>query len=92
MQEPQAMRERREIEHPFGTLKLRMGATHLLIKRSPRSLPRWRCTSWPTISHGFINILGCCAAIGRDRKHSQRPRKRRASFPRLLLIFSAKVL
>jgi hypothetical protein len=30
---PQAMRERREtVEHPFGTLKMRMGATHFLIK------------------------------------------------------------
>jgi len=31
---PQAMRNRREtIEHPFGTIKMRMGATHLLMKQ-----------------------------------------------------------
>ena len=31
---PQAMRMRREtVEHPFGTLKMRMGATHFLMKR-----------------------------------------------------------
>ena len=31
---PQAMRVRREtVEHPFGTLKMRMGATHFLMKR-----------------------------------------------------------
>lgn len=31
---PQAMRLRREtVEHPFGTLKMRMGATHFLMKR-----------------------------------------------------------
>ena len=31
---PHAMRQRREtIEHPFGTLKMRMGATHFLTKR-----------------------------------------------------------
>ena len=31
---PQAMRQRRETaEHPFGTLKMRMGATHFLMKR-----------------------------------------------------------
>ena len=31
---PQAMRVRREtVEHPFGTLKARMGATHFLMKR-----------------------------------------------------------
>jgi hypothetical protein len=34
---PQAMRERREtVEHPFGTLKMRMGATHFLTKRLPK--------------------------------------------------------
>ena len=33
---PQAMRQRREtVEHPFGTLKIRMGATHFLMKRLP---------------------------------------------------------
>ena len=31
---PQAMRQRRETaEHPFGTLKMRMGATHFLTRR-----------------------------------------------------------
>jgi transposase len=34
---PQAMRVRRETaEHPFGTLKMRMGATHFLMKRLPK--------------------------------------------------------
>jgi transposase len=34
---PQAMRHRRETaEHPFGTLKMRMGATHFLMKRLPK--------------------------------------------------------
>ncbi len=33
---PQAMRRRREtVEHPFGTLKMRMGATHFLMKTLP---------------------------------------------------------
>src|SRR6266498_1377265 len=33
-QNPQAMRQRRETaEHPFATLKMRMGATHFLMKR-----------------------------------------------------------
>lgn len=36
-QNPQAMRQRREtVEHPFGTLKMRMGATHFLMKRLPK--------------------------------------------------------
>ena len=36
-QNPQAMRVRRETaEHPFATLKMRMGATHFLMKTLPR--------------------------------------------------------
>jgi transposase len=36
-QDPQAMRRRREtVEHPFGTIKARMGATHFLVKTLPR--------------------------------------------------------
>jgi transposase len=35
--DPNAMRRRREtVEHPFGTLKMRMGATHFLMKTLPR--------------------------------------------------------
>jgi hypothetical protein len=34
---PQAMRQRREVvEHPFGTIKMRMGTTHFLMKRLPK--------------------------------------------------------
>src|SRR5262245_9049132 len=34
---PQAMRQRREtVEHPFGTMKARMGATHFLMKHLPK--------------------------------------------------------
>ena len=34
---PQAMRTRREtVEHPFGTMKMRMGATHFLCKTLPK--------------------------------------------------------
>src|ERR1700719_2862497 len=34
---PLAMRQRRETaEHPFGTLKMRIGATHFLMKRLPK--------------------------------------------------------
>ena len=34
---PEAMRRRREVvEHPFGTLKMRMGATHFLCKTLPK--------------------------------------------------------
>ncbi len=35
--DPRAMRVRREtVEHPVGTLKARMGATHFLTKTLPR--------------------------------------------------------
>ena len=35
--DPMAMRRRREtVEHPFGTIKARMGATHFLMKRLPK--------------------------------------------------------
>ena len=34
---PEKMRQRREtVEHPFGTIKARMGATHFLIKTLPK--------------------------------------------------------
>jgi hypothetical protein len=36
-EDPHAMRRRREtVEHPFGTIKARMGATHFLMKTLPR--------------------------------------------------------
>src|SRR5262249_22671099 len=48
---PQAMRERRETaEHPFGTLKIRKGATHFPMSACRRSPPRWHCTCLPIIS------------------------------------------
>ena len=36
-QTPDAIRTRREtVEHPFGTLKMRLGATHFLMKTLPK--------------------------------------------------------
>jgi Transposase DDE domain len=47
---PGAMRTRREtVEHPFGTIKMRMGATHFLMKTLPKVAPRWRCMCSLTI-------------------------------------------
>src|SRR5215510_14991218 len=46
---PEAMRTRREtVEHPFGTMKMRMGC-HFLRRRCPSLPPRWRCMCSPTI-------------------------------------------
>jgi len=37
---PEKIRHRREtVEHPFGTLKARMGAAHFLMKKRCRGLP-----------------------------------------------------
>ena len=47
----EAMRQRREtVEHPFGTMKARMGATHFLCKTLPKVADRdGTVASWPTI-------------------------------------------
>jgi hypothetical protein len=46
---PDKMRVRRQtVEHPFGTIKSWMGATHSQMKTLSTSAPKWRCTSWPT--------------------------------------------
>ena len=56
---PQAMRQRRETaEHPFGTLKMRMGATHFLMKRLPNVATEM---ALPVLAYNLmrvINILG----------------------------------
>jgi len=60
---PQAMRGRREtVEHPFGTLKMRMGATHFLKRLLMKRLPQ---VATEMARHGLasnlarvINILG----------------------------------
>jgi hypothetical protein len=47
---PEKMRHRREtVEHPFGTIKARMGATHFLMKTLPRVAAEMACTYRPTI-------------------------------------------
>jgi hypothetical protein len=47
---PEKMRQRREtVEHPFGTIKARMGATHFLTKTLPRVATEMALQCWPTI-------------------------------------------
>jgi Transposase DDE domain len=65
---PQAMRTRREtVEHPFGTIKARMGATHFLMKRLPRVATEM---ALHVLAYNFtrvMNIIGVgplMAAIG----------------------------
>ena len=56
---PHAMRQRREtVEHPFGTLKMRMGATHFLMKRLPKVATEM---ALPVLAYNLtrvMNIIG----------------------------------
>jgi hypothetical protein len=56
---PHAMRQRREtVEHPFGTIKARMGATHFLMKRLPKVAAEMALSVLAYNLTRVINILG----------------------------------
>lgn len=56
---PQAMRQRREtVEHPFGTIKMRMGATHFLMKRLKNVSTEMALSVLTYNLTRVINILG----------------------------------
>jgi Transposase DDE domain len=56
---PQAMRVRREmVEHPFGTLKMRMGATHFLMKRLPNVATEMALSVLAYNLTRVLNIIG----------------------------------
>ena len=56
---PQAMRMRREtVEHPFGTIKDRMGATHFLMKTLPKVATEMALSVLAYNLTRVINILG----------------------------------
>jgi transposase len=56
---PQAMRPRREtVEHPFGTLKMRMGATHFLMKRLPKVATEMALHVLACNLNRVMNIIG----------------------------------
>ena len=61
---PQAMRIRREtVEHPFGTIKMRLGATHFLMKRLENVKTE---TALSVLAYNLtrvMNILGPAALI-----------------------------
>ncbi len=61
---PDAMRTRREVvEHPFGTLKMRMGATHFLMKTLPRVATEMAlCVLGYNLTR-VINIVGVARMI-----------------------------
>jgi macrodomain Ter protein organizer (MatP/YcbG family) len=56
---PRAMRQRREtVKHPFGTLKMRMGAIHFLMKRLPKVATEMALHVLAYILTRVINIMG----------------------------------
>ena len=61
---PQAMRQRREtVEHPFGTIKMRMGATHFLTKRLKNVRTEMALSVLAYNLTRVINILGIAPLI-----------------------------
>ena len=65
---PEAMRVRREtVEHPFGTIKARMGATHFLTKTLPKVATEMALSVLAYNLTRVMNIVGVkplIAAIG----------------------------
>src|SRR5277367_4826976 len=63
-QDPQAMRRRREtVEHPFGTLKMRMGATHFLMKTLPKVATEMALSVLAYNLTRVLNIVGTRALL-----------------------------
>jgi hypothetical protein len=63
-EDPQAMRRRREtVEHPFGTIKARMGATHFLMKTLPRVAAEMALHVLAYNLTRVINIMGSARLI-----------------------------
>jgi hypothetical protein len=71
---PQAMRQRREtVEHPFGTIKARMGATHFLTKTLPKVAAEMALSVLAYNLTRVMNIVGIkplMAASPPERPHS----------------------
>jgi Transposase DDE domain len=66
--DPQAMRRRREtVEHPFGTIKARMRATHFLMKTLPRVAAEMALHVLAYNLTRVINIMGPARLIAAIR-------------------------
>jgi macrodomain Ter protein organizer (MatP/YcbG family) len=66
--DPQAMRRRREtVEHPFGTLKMRMGATHFLMKTLPKVASEMALSVLAYNLTRVMNIVGTRALLAAIR-------------------------
>jgi hypothetical protein len=65
---PQAMRQRREtVEHPFGTMKARMGATHFLMTTLPKVAAEMALSVLAYNLTRVMNIVGIKPLIGAIR-------------------------
>jgi len=59
LRDPEKMRGRREtVEHPFGTIKARMGATHFLMKTLPKVATEMALSVLAYNLTRVMNILG----------------------------------
>ena len=59
LDETPAMRQRREtVEHPFGTMKARMGATHFLTKTLPKVAAEMALSVLTYNLTRVVNIVG----------------------------------
>jgi hypothetical protein len=68
----EAMRVRREtVEHPFGTMKARMGATHFLTKTLPKAAAEMALSVLAYNLTRVMNFVGTkplmAAVVARDR-------------------------
>ena len=62
------MRRRREtVEHPFGTLKMRMGATHFLMKTLPKVASEMALSVLAYNLTRVMNIVGTRAVLAAIR-------------------------
>jgi Transposase DDE domain len=73
------MRRRREtVEHPFGTLKMRMGATHFLMKTLPKVASEMALSVLAYNLTRVMNIVGTRALLAAIRAECGDPIARRA--------------
>jgi len=69
---PQAMRLRREtVEHPFGTMKARMGATHFLTKTLPKVAAEMALSVLAYNLTRVMNIVGSKPLMLRSRPETE---------------------
>ena len=66
----EALKRRETVEHPFGTMKARMGATHFLTKTLPKVAAEMALSVLAYNLTRVMNIIGVTAA-NRGLRHPQ---------------------